>query len=65
MFITGLGVDDMFVINEAWNNLTEAEKQKPLPERVAIAMKHAGVSITVTSLTNLMAFSIGCTTVRL
>ena len=53
----------MFVIIEAWNNLSAVEKQNPLPERVALAMKHAGVSITVTSVTDFVAFAIGATTV--
>lgn len=60
---SGLGVDDMFVIIEAWNNLSAAEKQKPLPEKVALTMKHAGVSITVTSVTDFVAFAIGASTV--
>ncbi|KAF6037774.1 PTCHD3 [Bugula neritina] len=60
--LLGLGVDDMFVIIEAWNNLSTFEKQKPLPEKVAIAMKHAGVSITVTSVTDFVAFAIGAST---
>lgn len=53
----------MFVIIEAWNNLSAAERQLELPEKVALTMKHAGVSITVTSITNFAAFAIGSTTV--
>ncbi|XP_067935970.1 patched domain-containing protein 3-like [Watersipora subatra] len=60
--LLGLGVDDMFVIIEAWNNLSAMEKQKPLPEKVALTMKHAGVSITVTSITDFVAFAIGAST---
>lgn len=63
MFGLGLGVDDMFVIIEAWNNLSPSEKQKDLAEKVAMTMKHAGVSITVTSVTDFVAFAIGATTV--
>ena len=55
----------MFVIIEAWNNLSAAEKQKPLPEKVALTMKHAGVSITVTSVTDFVAFAIGASTVSM
>jgi len=35
----------------------------PLIEQSGSALKHAGVSITVTSITDIMAFGIGATTV--
>jgi len=63
LLLSGLGVDDMFVIIEAWNNLTIFERKKDLRVQVAIALQHAGVSITVTSITDFVAFSIGATTV--
>jgi hypothetical protein len=34
-----------------------------LPDRMGIALKHAGVSVTVTSLTDVFAFSVGAVTV--
>lgn len=55
----------MFVIIEAWNNLTPMEKKRELPVKMALTMKHAGVSITVTSVTNFVAFSIGSSTVSI
>jgi len=55
----------MFVIIEAWNNLSREDKRKDLPDKVALTMKHAGVSITVTSITDFVAFAIGATTVSL
>ena len=54
----------MFVIVGAWTNLSSEEKKRPIPEKVAMALKHAGVSITVTSVTDIVAFSIGGSTVR-
>ena len=44
--LLGIGVDDMYVIVQAVDNLIETEKNSPARERVAKAMKHAGVSIT-------------------
>lgn len=63
MMSSGIGVDDMFVIVEAWKNLTSEEQLLPLPQRVAVMMKHAGVSVTVTSVTDIVAFGIGASTV--
>lgn len=60
--LLGIGVDDMFVIIQALDNLSNEEKQLPIPERMARALKHAGVSITVTSVTDIAAFAIGATT---
>ncbi|XP_041359344.1 protein patched homolog 1-like isoform X2 [Gigantopelta aegis] len=61
--LLGIGVDDMFVVVEAWKNLDSSELRRPLPERVGLAMKHAGVSVTVTSITDIVAFGIGASTV--
>ncbi|XP_066978338.1 patched domain-containing protein 3-like [Macrobrachium rosenbergii] len=57
--LLGLGVDDMFVIITAWNNIPKMYQDKELCERIGMAMQHAGVSITVTSVTNFLAFIIG------
>ncbi|KAG7160185.1 NPC intracellular cholesterol transporter 1-like 1 [Homarus americanus] len=61
--LLGLGIDDMFVIMQAWNNLSPQEKKLKLDERIGCALKHAGVSITVTSVTDFVAFAVGSTTV--
>ncbi len=62
--LMGIGVDDMFVIVQSLENMSAVERAMPVPQRIALTMKHAGVSITVTSLTDLAAFLFGCTTVR-
>jgi len=65
--LLGIGIDDMFVIIQCWNNLYPSTLTKQsklsLPERMGNAMKHAGVSITVTSLTDIAAFGVGASTV--
>ena len=54
----------MFVIVQCWYNLSEEEKVgKSLHEQIGETMKHAGVAITVTSITDVFAFGIGAVTV--
>ena len=53
----------MFVIVEAWKNLSMDQQKLPIPEKIAMSLKHAGVSITVTSVTDIVAFGIGASTV--
>ena len=56
----GIGIDDMFVIVQCWYNLSEEEKVgKSLHEQIGETMKHAGVAITVTSITDVFAFGVG------
>ena len=45
------------------DNLAKTDPNLSTEERVANAMKHAGISITVTSLSGIAAFLIGSTTV--
>ena len=54
--ILGIGVDDMFVIVNAYDLTSE---KLPVPERIALALAEAGSSVTVTSLTDILAFFIG------
>lgn len=61
--LMGLGVDDMFVMNACWNNLPESANQKSLPVKVGLMLKHAGVSIVITSFTDIVALLIGAITI--
>ncbi|KAG5871007.1 hypothetical protein JTB14_006974 [Gonioctena quinquepunctata] len=61
--LMGLGVDDMFVIFACWEELTDEQKKLPLHERVGLMLKHGGVSITITSFTDVIAFLIGSSTI--
>ncbi len=56
--ILGIGVDDSFVLASAFKN-TPADA--PIDEKLSKSMGHAAVSITVTSLTNFIAFAISST----
>ena len=53
----------MFVIMGALVNLEPEEQEYDVPRKVGDVLKHAGVSITVTSITDFVAFGIGATTV--
>ena len=57
-----VGIDDMFVIIQCRNTLSEADQSKDVVERLGVTLRHAGVAITVTSITNFIAFGIGATT---
>ena len=59
----GVGIDDMFVIMQAFDNLDKVEREEQLGRKLGLTMKHAGVAITITSVTDLLAFAIGATTV--
>uniref|UniRef100_A0A1B0D602 SSD domain-containing protein n=1 Tax=Phlebotomus papatasi TaxID=29031 RepID=A0A1B0D602_PHLPP len=63
--LLGLGVDDMFVMMACWRKVQNAENAKDLtlPDRLGLMLRHAGASITVTSLTDIVAFLVGSTTV--
>ena len=65
--LMGLGVDDIFVMMASWDQVLDYEpnRSKPLTERVAMMLSHAGAAITVTSFTDVVAFIIGASTVRL
>jgi len=56
--LLGIGVDDMFVIVNAYDN----EVHRDPIERMGLALRSAGMSITVTSLTDVVAFLIGSST---
>ena len=63
--ILGIGIDDMFVIAQCWSNMQKDPLNAglSLPDQMGIALKHAGVSVTVTSLTDVFAFGVGAVTV--
>lgn len=60
--LLGIGVDDMFVICDSLDHVTRQHSNLDIPERIARAVQTAGISITVTSFTDIIAFGIGITT---
>lgn len=59
-----------FVIMQCFNNLDQHDSLKKtkmgtIPERIALTLKNAGVSITLTSLTDIAAFGVGCLSVSI
>jgi len=52
----------MFVIVQTLSTLSSSEQNLELEDRISVALSHAGVAITITSLTDFIAFSIGATT---
>lgn len=61
--IMGLGVDDIFVIMSAFRKIKGEHSNLKLSEKIAKTMEKAGASITITSLTDIIAFLVGGTTV--
>ncbi|KAG7307929.1 hypothetical protein JYU34_006545 [Plutella xylostella] len=61
--LMGLGVDDMFVMKACWEQLTPEEMKKSVPVKVGLMLKHAGVSIVITSFTDIVALLIGAITI--
>jgi predicted RND superfamily exporter protein len=61
----GIGVDDMFVIMQSLDNLDEPQETKfqNIPRTIGQTMKYAGVAITVTSVTDIVVFAVGSSTV--
>ncbi|GLH15770.1 NPC intracellular cholesterol transporter 1 homolog 1b [Gryllus bimaculatus] len=60
--LLGVGVDNIYVLVQCLDNL-EGRQQMTIPERIGRTLQKAGVSITVTSLTDILAFAVGTSTV--
>ena len=60
--MVGLGIDDMFVIMQVFRNL-ENVKESDIENKIGLTLRHAGVAISVTSLTDVCAFGVGAITV--
>jgi len=62
ILLLGIGVDDSFVITNAFDNVSHADPGASIASRLSRGLASAGSSITVTSLTDFGAFLIGTNT---
>lgn len=53
-----MGVDDMFILMSGWR---QTDIKQDIETRVANTFRSSAISVTITSLTDLLAFSIGAT----
>ncbi|KAL8597646.1 hypothetical protein ACOMHN_031581 [Nucella lapillus] len=67
--IIGIGVDDMFLLMSSWSESLPSDPNEQNVDHVPIilgrTLAHAGVGITITSLTDFLAFGIGTVSVFL
>jgi len=61
--LLGIGIDNIFVITQTFNTLETTSTPLPLAERFGQTMKHAGVAVSVTTFTDVIAFFVGSNTV--
>ncbi|KAL3982688.1 Patched family protein [Acanthocheilonema viteae] len=55
--IIAVGVDDMFVMNACWNQTSQTDT---VSKRMRDMMGHAGVTISITNITDILSFAVGC-----
>ncbi|KAL3872329.1 hypothetical protein ACJMK2_040260 [Sinanodonta woodiana] len=61
--LLAIGVDDVYVIMESWKRVRLQHPELPITESIALTVKHAGVSVTLTSVSNFVSFASGISTV--
>lgn len=54
-----IGIDDMFIMNACWD---QTDRSLPVADRQSTMMMHAGVAVTITNVTDILSFAIGCYT---
>ena len=60
----GIGIDDTFILLSGIADachITEGPGDTPIEKKMYFALKHSGVAITITSITDFLAFAIGAT----
>ena len=64
IFFSTKGIDDMFVIMQSLHNLANPLNENVV-QTISETLSRSGVAITVTSLTDVLAFGVGASTVRI
>lgn len=59
LLVVGIGIDDVFVVTHALDEINRRFEHKPVRSRIALALSNAGSAITVTSATNTIVFALG------
>ncbi|XP_063234405.1 patched domain-containing protein 3-like isoform X2 [Bacillus rossius redtenbacheri] len=59
--LLGVGIDNTFVMVQCLDSVDKEQHVNDVPERIGRTLQKCGVSITVTSLTDILAFSVGMT----
>lgn len=59
--LVGIGVDDMFIIVDAFDEAGKEDLVTSLEHRARVAMRRCGMSVTFSSLTNCVCFLLGTT----
>ena len=62
IFFSTKGIDDMFVIMQSLHNLANPLNENVV-QTISETLSRSGVAITVTSLTDVLAFGVGASTV--
>ena len=56
MILLGIGLDDLFILLSSWRHTSCSLATE---ERMALTLKNAAVSITITSATDALAYGVG------
>ena len=57
--LLGVGMDDAFVMLNSWKRIKAIRPEESVEEKIQETYKDAAVSITITSMTNIVSFMIG------
>jgi len=61
--LLGIGIDNIFVITQTFNTMESSSNPLELTKRFGQTMSHAGVAVSVTTFTDVIAFLVGSYTV--